>query len=46
VHVASCPLTHDVCPALQLLVQVSAHVELGEVPEHDIGEVHVVVPDW
>jgi hypothetical protein len=43
VQVATPPETHAVCPWLQVLLQVSAHAALGDIPEQDAGAVHVVV---
>jgi hypothetical protein len=42
-HVASPPDTHEVWPAVQLLVQVKEHAAFGATPEHDVGLAQVDV---
>lgn len=45
VHVARPPLMHDVCPFVQLFVQVREHWALGAAPEHVSGAAHGVVDE-
>jgi hypothetical protein len=42
VHVWIWPPEHCVCPAVQLLVQVSEQAAFGAMPEHTSGAAHVV----
>jgi hypothetical protein len=43
VHVSRPPVTHNVWPDVQLLVQVSAHFAFGGAPTHDSGDAHACV---
>lgn len=45
VQVASPPVTHDLCPCVQLFVHVSEHLALGALPEHACGAAHGIVDE-
>ncbi|HEV3189593.1 MAG TPA: hypothetical protein VGY54_03805 [Polyangiaceae bacterium] len=42
-QVANPPETQDVCPCVQLSLQVREHEALAAIPEQDFGIVHVEV---